>query len=116
PGYTRGLAFHANFAFVGLSKIRESAVFGGVPIAQRGESLQCGVAVVELSTGRRLAHLEFASGVEEIFAVEVLPGIRFPAVSGPHPTVDGVPTIWSAPDPGPSPFTTHHARIPNQGE
>src|SRR5262249_53395294 len=36
PGYTRGLAFHDDFAFVGLSKIRETAVFGGVPIAQRG--------------------------------------------------------------------------------
>ena len=47
-----------------------------------------------------VAHLEFLSGVEEIFAVQVLPGIRFPAVSGPYPEVDGVPTIWSAPDPG----------------
>jgi uncharacterized protein (TIGR03032 family) len=100
PGYTRGLAFHESLAFVGLSKIRETAVFGGMPIAQRRESLRCGVAVVELRTGRRLAHLEFLSGVEEIFAVQVLPGIRFPAVSGPYPEVDGVPTIWSAPDPG----------------
>jgi uncharacterized protein (TIGR03032 family) len=101
PGYTRGLAFHDGFAFVGLSKIRETAVFGGVPIAGRREGLQCGVAVVELSSGRRLAHLEFQSGVEEIFAVAVLPGVRFPAVSGPYPEVDGVPTIWSAPGPGP---------------
>ena len=37
--------------------------------------------------------------LEEIFAVEVLPGVRFPAVSGPYPEVDGVPTIWCAPDP-----------------
>jgi uncharacterized protein (TIGR03032 family) len=100
PGYTRGLAFHEGLAFVGLSKIRETAVFGGVPIAEQRASLQCGVAVVELRTGRQLAHLEFLSGVEEIFAVEVLPAIRFPAVSGPYPEVDGVPTIWSAPDPG----------------
>jgi uncharacterized protein (TIGR03032 family) len=107
-GYTRGLAFHDRVAFVGLSKIRETAVFGGVPIASRHEALQCGVAVVDLRTGRRLAHIEFQSGVEEIFAVEVLPDIRFPAVSGPHPAADGVPTIWSAPDPGPAPVTTHH--------
>jgi uncharacterized protein (TIGR03032 family) len=108
PGYTRGLAFHDDLAFVGLSKIRETAVFGGVPIAARCEALQCGVAVVDLRTGRRLAHIEFQSGVEEIFAVEVLPGIRFPAVSGPHPTADGVPTIWSAPDPGLTPVITNH--------
>src|SRR5262249_32757421 len=66
PGYTRGLAFHGGFAFVGLSRIRETAVFGGVPIASRHEALQCGVAVVDLATGRRLAHLQFQSGVEEI--------------------------------------------------
>jgi uncharacterized protein (TIGR03032 family) len=113
PGYTRGLAFHDDFAVVGLSKIRETAVFGGVPIAARRDGLQCGVAVVDLRTGRRLAHLEFQSGVEEIFAVELLPGIRFPAMSGPHPAVDGVPTIWSAPDPGPSPVTTHQAPLTN---
>jgi uncharacterized protein (TIGR03032 family) len=101
PGYTRGLAFHDGFAFVGLSKIRETAMFGGVPIAERREGLQCGVAVVELASGRRLAHLEFQAGVEEIFAVEVLPGMRFPAVSGPYPEVDGVATIWSAPAAGP---------------
>lgn len=99
PGYTRGLAFHDSFAFVGLSKIRETAVFGGMPIAERRASLQCGVAIVDLRTGRCVAHIEFQSGVEEIFAVQVLPGIRSPALSGPFPEVDGVPTIWSAPTP-----------------
>lgn len=99
PGYTRGLAFHDSFAFVGLSKIRETSTFGGMPIAERREQLRCGVGVVDLRTRRLLAHLEFQSGIEEIFAVEVLPGIRCPAVSGPYPVQDGVPTIWSAPDP-----------------
>jgi hypothetical protein len=70
------------------------------------------VAVVDLATGRRLAHLQFQSGVEEIFAVEVLPGSRFPAVSGPHPAADGVPPIWSAPDPDHSPASPHLTRIP----
>jgi uncharacterized protein (TIGR03032 family) len=99
PGYTRGLAFHDHFAFVGLSKIRETSTFGGMPIAERRAELKCGVGVVDLRTGRLIAHLELKSGVEEIFAVQVLPGIRFPAVSGPYPEVDGVPTIWSAPGP-----------------
>src|SRR5262249_3886517 len=35
PGYTRGLALHGTYAFVGLSKIRETSTFGGVPIAER---------------------------------------------------------------------------------
>jgi uncharacterized protein (TIGR03032 family) len=99
PGYTRGLAFHDQFAFVGLSRIRETSTFGGLPIAARRGELRCGVGVVALRSGRLAAHLEFLSGVEEIFAIETLPGIRLPAVFGPDPDADGVPTIWSAPDP-----------------
>jgi uncharacterized protein (TIGR03032 family) len=105
PGYTRGLAFHDSFAFVGLSKIRESSTFGGMPIADRRPELKCGVGIVDLRAGRLLAHLEFLSGVEEIFAVQVLPGVRWPAVSGPYPALDGVAPIWSAPDPAYTPPT-----------
>ena len=76
PGYTRGLAFAGPFAFVGLSQIRETAVFGGVPIAEQREKLRCGVGVVDLRSGRSVAYLEFVSGVNEIFAIEVLPGLR----------------------------------------
>jgi uncharacterized protein (TIGR03032 family) len=98
PGYTRGLAFQESFAFVGLSKIRETSIFGGMPIAESRQEVRCGVGIVDLRKGRLIAHLEFHSGVEEIFAVQVLPGVHFPAVSGPYPEADGVPTIWSAPD------------------
>jgi uncharacterized protein (TIGR03032 family) len=99
PGYTRGLAFHESFAFIGLSRIRETSTFGGVPIADRRAELRCGVAIVDLRSGRLAGHLEFQAGIEEIFAVGVLPGVRWPAVSGPYPELDGVPTVWSAPDP-----------------
>jgi uncharacterized protein (TIGR03032 family) len=111
PGFTRGLAFHESFAFVGLSRIRERSTFGGMPIAERRDELRCGVGIVDLRTGRLVAHLEFLSGVEEIFAVEVLPGIRFPAISGPYPEADGVPTIWSAPTP-----PTEHSPTPDEEE
>ena len=47
PGYTRGLAIVDRYAFVGLSKIRETAVFGNLPISDRSENLKCGVAVVD---------------------------------------------------------------------
>jgi uncharacterized protein (TIGR03032 family) len=73
PGYTRGLALHDRFAFVGLSKIREPSTFGGMPIAEPRPELKCGVGVVDLGTGRLVAHLEFMTGVEEIFDVH-LPG------------------------------------------
>jgi uncharacterized protein (TIGR03032 family) len=97
PGYTRGMAMHENVAFIGLSRIRESNVFGGLPIAQRRAELKCGVGAIDLKTGRLLAHLEFKSGVEEIFALEVLSGVAFPALSGPYPHLDGTQTIWNAP-------------------
>jgi uncharacterized protein (TIGR03032 family) len=99
PGYTRGLAMHDRYAFVGLSRIRETSTFGGMPIAARRPELKCGVGVVDLTTGRLTAHLEFVTGVEEIFDVQVLPGARCPALSGPYPTLDGAAPIWTAPPP-----------------
>lgn len=98
-GYTRGGAFHGPYAFIGLSKIRETSVFGGIPIAENREKLKCGVAVVDLRTGRQVAGLAFNTGVEEIFAVQVLPGVRCPVVSGPLPDADGTQTIWLVPSP-----------------
>jgi uncharacterized protein (TIGR03032 family) len=99
PGYTRGLAVFGPVAFVGLSKIRETSTFGGVPIADRGDELKCGVAVVHLASGRQVALLEFHAGVEEIFDVQLLVGARNPAISGPFPHQDGGQTIWTVPQP-----------------
>jgi uncharacterized protein (TIGR03032 family) len=100
PGYTRGLALHGPFAFVGLSKIRETSTFGGVPVAEKRDQLKCGVAVVQRTTGQHVAFLEFKEGIDEIFDVQVLPGARFPAVSGPYPQLDGGKTIWTVPQSG----------------
>jgi hypothetical protein len=43
------------------------------------------------------------SGVEEIFDVQVLPGARCPALSGPYASLDGASPIWTVPQPPPSP-------------
>jgi uncharacterized protein (TIGR03032 family) len=99
PGYTRGLAMYDRFAFVGLSKIRETSTFGGMPIAERRPELKCGVGIVDLTTGRLTAHLEFKTGVEEIFDVQVLPGTRCPVLSGPYASLDGASPIWTVPQP-----------------
>jgi uncharacterized protein (TIGR03032 family) len=98
PGYTRGLALHDRFAFVGLSKIRETSTFGGMPIADRRPELKCGVGAVDLTTGRLVGHLEFLTGVEEIFDVQVLPA-RCPTLSGPYASLDGAAPIWTVPQP-----------------
>src|SRR5262249_37571124 len=98
PGYTRGLAMYDRFAFVGLSKIRETSTFGGMPIAARRPELKCGVGVVDLGTGRLVAHLELVTGVEEIFDVQVVPGARCPAWPGPYPRLDSAAPIWTVPE------------------
>jgi len=82
PGYARGLAFHGDLAFVGLSRIRETAIFGGAPIAAYHDQLKCGVGIIELSTGNTIATLQFANGVEEIFDVQTVPGARCPTFGG----------------------------------
>jgi uncharacterized protein (TIGR03032 family) len=82
PGFTRGLALVGPYAFVGLSKIRATSAMDGVPLAERREQLKCGVAVVDLRSGQSIALLEFQTAVEEIFDVQLLPGLRFPDVVG----------------------------------
>jgi uncharacterized protein (TIGR03032 family) len=82
PGFARGLVVAGRFAFVGLSKIRPTSAMAGVPLAERRAELKCGVAVVDLDRGRVEGMLEFQSAVEEIFDVQLLPGVRFPEVIG----------------------------------
>lgn len=88
PGYTRGLAISGSYAFVGLSKIRATSEWDGVPIAAHPDRLKCGVWVVDLNRGQVACTFEFVSGVDELFDVQLMPGITFPFLSGPleeHP-------------------------------
>jgi uncharacterized protein (TIGR03032 family) len=70
------------WAFVGLSQVRESSTFGGVPLTDQHRQLACGVSVVELATGQVVAELEFQGAVAEIFDVQLLPDIIDPIVVG----------------------------------
>jgi uncharacterized protein (TIGR03032 family) len=80
PGFTRGLDFAGNLAFVGLSQVRESAVFSGIPITERLKETErtCGVCVVDLTSGEIEALLRFEEAVQEVFAVQVLADKRYP--------------------------------------
>jgi uncharacterized protein (TIGR03032 family) len=80
PGFTRGLAFSQTFAFVGLSQVRETAVFSGIPLTERLRERLTGVWVVNLQNGDIVAFLRFEGAVQEIFAIEVLPDIQFPEI------------------------------------
>ncbi len=86
PGFTRGLDFHGRYAFIGLSQVRESAVFSGIAIAERPRRA-CGVWVVDIVTGRTVAFVQFEDAVQEIFAVQALPGRRFPDLINDNATL-----------------------------
>jgi uncharacterized protein (TIGR03032 family) len=110
PGFTRGLDFCGRLAFIGLSQVRESAVFSGIPIAQRPlEERSCGVWVVDIQTGQTVAFLRFEDAVQEIFAVQVLHGAHYPDLINdnraliadsfvlPEPALQAVPAGLRAP-------------------
>lgn len=83
PGFTRGLDFYGPYAFIGLSQVRETAVFSGIPITDRlkPEERMCGLWVVDTRmpiNQNVVAFLRFDSGVQEIFAVQVLQQQMFP--------------------------------------
>jgi uncharacterized protein (TIGR03032 family) len=80
PGFPRGFDVFGRYAFIGLSQVRESAVFSGIPLVERVEKRSCGVWVLDLRTGKTIAWVEFEDALQEIFAVQVLPGKRFPDV------------------------------------
>ena len=82
PGFTRGLDFAGNLAFVGLSQVRESAVFSGIPITERlaEDERTCGVCAIDLTSGQVVALLAVrdrrAGGLRR-------DGAAGPAVPGP---------------------------------
>jgi uncharacterized protein (TIGR03032 family) len=86
PGFTRGLDFFGRYAFVGLSQVRESAVFSGIAIADRPVAERaCGVWVVDIVTGQTVAFVKFEDQLQEIFAVQVMAGRRYPDVINDAP-------------------------------
>jgi uncharacterized protein (TIGR03032 family) len=74
PGFTRGLDCVGPLAFVGLSQVRESAVFSGIAIAERPVAERCcGVRVVNIQSGQVVAYVKFEDALQEIFAVQAAP-------------------------------------------
>ena len=79
PGYLRGLCFVGDHhAVVGLCQVREKHIFGDLPVQRDHARLLCAIAAVDLRTGRAAGMLEFTSGVQELYDVQLLPGVRRP--------------------------------------
>ncbi|MDB5986738.1 MAG: hypothetical protein JWR16_1791 [Nevskia sp.] len=80
PGYLRGLCFAHDYALVGLCQIRESNIFGGMPVQEKYPQLQCAIAVISLRSGLCVGMLRFVSGCTEIYDLRFLPGVQRPNV------------------------------------
>lgn len=88
PGFTRGLDFIDRYALVGLSQVRETNTFEGIPITSDGSERRSGVWIIDLEKGETVGMLRFSDAVEEIFAVKILPGLTFPSLLEPgHPLI-----------------------------
>jgi uncharacterized protein (TIGR03032 family) len=81
PGFTRGLLFAGGLAFIGLSQVRETATFGGLPLMERLDERLCGVWAVNPQSGQIVGFLRFEELVQEVFDVALLPGLRYPEIA-----------------------------------
>ena len=82
PAYLRGLEFYDRFAFIGMSQMRETNVFGGLPIEGMYPALKCGIAIVDITSGQLVGMIEFTKGIEELFEVRILPKVLVPHIIG----------------------------------
>ena len=80
PGFVRGMARYGDYLFVGMSKLRQGRPLGDIPLARR--DLFAGVAVVHLPSGRLEGFIRYLNSCEEIYDVQVLPGLRRPGIMG----------------------------------
>lgn len=96
PGFARGLALIDRYAFVGLSILREPNAFTDIPVTDDDEARVCGIYVVDCVAGRPVAFLRFTGRVQELFAVETLPGARWPALVADDPEL--LDTTYVLPD------------------
>lgn len=104
PGYLRGLCLVGDMALIGLCRIRERHIFGGLPVQERCGRLRCGIALVDLQRGTQTGLFEFTGGVEEIYDLRFLPGRQRPSILAPgQPAAqEGFPapefSYWLRPD------------------
>ncbi len=87
PGFARGLAFHGNFAFVGLSKPRYQRFEGlalDAKLREKDTDPWCGVQVIDLTSGDVVQWFRIDGVVSELYDVACIPGVATPMSVGFH--------------------------------
>jgi uncharacterized protein (TIGR03032 family) len=84
PGFLRGLAFHNNYAIVGLSLPRDGSFSGlqlDAELMKRDADPWCGIQIVDLRSGDIVHWIRLEGPVTELFDVCLLPGVRRPSAT-----------------------------------
>ncbi|MEL6591680.1 MAG: TIGR03032 family protein [Bacteroidota bacterium] len=77
--FVRGMAFCGDYAFIGVSRLRQnSSTFAHLKIAELAD--YAGIIIVHLPTGARVGEIRYLSSVDEIYDVQVLPGVQRPGI------------------------------------
>jgi uncharacterized protein (TIGR03032 family) len=109
PGFARGLTHHGGYLFVGLSLVRDSLPFVGLPVEHGGQELICGVVAVDLASGAVVGTLRYTGGCTEIHDLQVMPGVRRLGISGTDTDTSTLAIdmpelgLWLDPPPDPEP-------------
>jgi hypothetical protein len=53
-------------------------------LAKRNEEPMCAVVVIDIAQGKIVEWLKLEGDVQELFTVELMPGVKCPMVVGPH--------------------------------
>jgi uncharacterized protein (TIGR03032 family) len=78
-GFVRGLTVFNDHLFVGLSRLRKkSSTFGKLTFA--ANAVSSGIIVIHIPSGRIVGEARFISSVDEIFDIQILPGLRRPGI------------------------------------
>ena len=82
PGFLRGMALFQNIAFIGVCKAREKKIFGDLEIEKMEQELECAIYAIDLISGGIVGFIKFTKGIEELFDIQVLPGLLNPHILG----------------------------------
>jgi len=78
-GFARGMTKRGDYLFIGLSRLRQNAsTFRDLAITK--DVMYCGVEIIHLPTGANVGHIRYQQSVEEIYDVQVLPGVFRPGI------------------------------------
>ncbi len=80
-GFVRGMARHGDYLFVASSRVRKNHTFGDLEMARTNNSF-CGITIIHLNTGARVGELRYVRSCEEIYDVQIMPGLLRPGILG----------------------------------